>query len=79
METYERMKVVSSCGGGSVYLVMVGEDPITAQGFIVNTEENRRYPPERLQTIYGQGYWERCEHSDELLQRLMAIPEVKME
>lgn len=70
------MKVVA-VKHGSRYLIMVGDDPETADAIKVNTEDNTRFPPRSLQSYFVmEGYWEECEHSDELLQRLLAVPEV---
>jgi hypothetical protein len=68
------MKVVAQ-KSNVTFLIQVGDDPVTAQGIIVKPSTNERFAPRRLQTIVAQGYWEECEHSDELLQRLLAIPE----
>ena len=59
-----------------VFLIQVSDDPETSQGIIANEFRGIHFPPRHCKRFSDQGYWEECEHSDELLQRLLAIPEV---
>ena len=72
----EEMKVIAQ-KNNEVFLIQVSDDPETSQGIIANEFRGMRFPQRPLQTIFAQGYWEDCEHSDELLKRLMSLPEDK--
>ncbi len=69
------MKVIA-LKNNEVFLIQVSDDPETSQGIIANEFRGMHFPSTTLQSIFAQGYWEECEHSEELLQRLLAVPEV---
>ena len=75
MGTDGGMKVVAK-RGESTYLIMVGSDPETAQGVVVDTKLQERFAPRLFQSILARGYWEPQDHSRALLDELMAIQEV---
>ena len=82
MGSNKDMRVVAICGDADDspdYLIMIGDDPWTADAIVAETDPGRRLPPYRMQSILRGGYWEDCEHSDELLKKLLAYPEKKIE
>lgn len=54
------------------YLAVTDENEERPLGRVIDLDQGMMFPPFNVHSILARGYWEECEHSDALLNEILA-------